>query len=105
MASLLTAIADAIRRAIAALKAIIIKFLTWIGIANWFRARENLKNSDKDNIAFTLQEKLKNGQFKTVKGIFNKNTNELVDGEKSISDQIDGDVAKIHRNDELVIYE
>jgi hypothetical protein len=86
-------------------RVIVIPILKWDRIVNWFRAREELKNSDKDNIAFTLQEKLKNGKYKTVQGIFNTRTNELLDEEKIISEQIDDRLVEVHRNYDLVIYE
>jgi hypothetical protein len=82
----------------------VIPILKWDRIVNWFLARKDLKNSNKDNIEFTLQEKLKNGYYKTIQGIFNKNTNELVDGEMIVSEQIDDQLAEAHRNNELVIY-
>lgn len=79
--------------------------LTYNSIIDWFRKRENIKNSDKDNIAFTIQEKMKNKQYKTVQGIFNKRTNEVVDAQEIHSNQVDDQINKNHRDNELVIYE
>jgi len=87
-----------------ALTLIVLVMLNWETIVNWFRAREELKESDKDNIAFTLQEKLTNGNYSTVQGIFNKHTNTVEDGVKYKSEDIDEEVAKAHRKESLVIY-
>jgi hypothetical protein len=101
----LNPIIEAIRKAIAALKTIFTKFLSWLRILGWFRKKEPVKNSDPDNLALTLQEKLNNGKFSTVMGIFNARTGELVDGEVISSEQIDPQLAEVHRNNELVVYE
>ncbi|MBW4626220.1 MAG: hypothetical protein KME49_12130 [Brasilonema octagenarum HA4186-MV1] len=73
-------------------------------IKKWFRDRSSLKQSDKDNIAFTLHEKLKSGKHKTVQGIFNTGSQEVVDGQIIESDNLDRTTADYHRNDDLVIY-
>lgn len=74
-------------------------------IVNWFQDRQRLKNSDKDNIAFTIQEQLKGQDYKTIQGIFNKRTNEVLDAQEIHSNQLDREVQRLHRNNELVIYE
>lgn len=73
-------------------------------IKNWFLKRSSLKQSDKDNIAFTLHEKLNSGKHKTVQGIFNTGSQEVVDGRIIESDNLDRTTADYHRNDDLVIY-
>jgi hypothetical protein len=90
--------------AVALLVAIIMTILNWDHIVEWLRSRQNLKEADKDNIAFDLQQRLKNGQFETVTGIFNKRTNELLDGEKIRSDKIDEKIAEIHKKEPLAIF-
>ncbi len=74
-------------------------------IINWFQNREKLKISDNDNIAFTIQEKVKNKEYKTVQGIFNKRTNEVVDAQEIRSNRLDRQIKELHRDNELVIYE
>lgn len=73
-------------------------------IVNFLRSRSNLKNSDADNIAFSLQKNVSSGNYQTVYGIFNKRTNEILDAEKSESERIDSDVAAIHALKELAVY-
>lgn len=84
---------------------ITITILTYNFIVNWFRKREKIKNVDKDNIAFTIQEKMKNKQYKTVQGIFNKRTNDVVDAQEIRSDKVDEQMKNYHRGNELVVYE
>jgi hypothetical protein len=91
--------------AAAVLTAVVLLLLNWEKVIDWFKGRTRLKVSDKDNIAFTLQEKLKSGKFETVQGIFNKSTNKLLDGTKYISEEIDDQLAKAHRREKLVLYE
>jgi hypothetical protein len=87
-----------------ALGVVVLVCLNWDRIVDWFKGRRALKQSDKDNIAFTLQQKLSNGKHKTVEGIFNKGSNKLLDGTVYESETIDEQLAEYHRNDELVVY-
>jgi hypothetical protein len=95
----------AIPAAVAALVAVFVALLNWEKVIDWFKGRTQLKVSDKDNIAFTIQEKLKDGKYETVQGIFNKSTNELLDAKKYKSEEIDDQLAKVHRREKLVFYE
>jgi hypothetical protein len=90
--------------AAAILVAIFMALLKWDEIVNWFRQRQNLKQSDKDNIAFTLQQRLQDGKFETIQGIFNTSTNELLEGKKTVANDIDERVAKAHSKEALVVY-
>jgi len=91
--------------AAAGLTIVVLALLSWDKIIDWFRGRQELKQSDKNNIAFTLQEKLTNGNYKTIEGIFNKKSSEMLDGTTYESKEIDEELADVHRNDQLVIYE
>ena len=74
-------------------------------LVKWFRNRRALVASDRDNIAFTLQNKLKSGKYNTVQGVFNTRTNEVIDGHKMMSNEIDNTIDKYHRDEELVLYD
>jgi len=74
-------------------------------LRKWFTNRHQLKQADRDNLAFTLQNKLKSGKYSTVQGIFNTRTNEVVDGRKMESGEIDDTIDNYHRHEELVLYE
>jgi hypothetical protein len=93
--------------AVAGLAVLVIKFLGWDKITGWFRKREKLAQSDKDNIAFTLQQSLANGNYGTVQGIFNTRTNELVNadaGQKYEAEDVAPELKEAHKNNELVVY-
>ena len=82
-----------------------VTILTYNFIVNWFRKREKIKNADKDNIAFTIQEKMQNNQYKTVQGIFNKRNHEVVDAQEIRSKKVDEQIKRNHQGNELVVYE
>ncbi|NLI78960.1 MAG: hypothetical protein GX442_21275 [Candidatus Riflebacteria bacterium] len=77
--------------------------LHWRTIVDWFRGRQTLVESDRANIAFSLQEKLQTGRFKTVYGVFNTRTNTLKEAEAVESAKIDHDLREVHRDSPLVI--
>lgn len=83
----------------------VIALLTFQAIVSWFRARTDLKLQDKNNIAFSLQKKLQTGKYKTVYGIFNSQSEELLDHNVVESTDIDQELRGIHRGNEVVVYE
>jgi hypothetical protein len=95
----------AIIAAVAGLVVIVVAIIKFENIVNWFQKRQNLKQADKDNIVFTIEKLLKNGNYEVVKGIFNTRTSELLDGEKEQSKEIDEELEKVHKGKELVLYE
>jgi hypothetical protein len=91
--------------AIAGLAVVVVAIINFRRIVAWFRSRQNLKQSDKDNIAFTIKTTLENGNYQVVKGIFNTEDEELLDGEKEQSEEIDEETERMHAGKEVVIYE
>ena len=84
---------------------VFIAFLAIKEVVKWFRNRSRIKQQDKDNIAFTLQEKIGKNQYKTVQGVFNTRTNDLKEGRIINSDKVDSEIKNIHKDNELIIYE
>jgi hypothetical protein len=84
---------------------IVVLILKWKDIIQWFRNRHQLKESDKANIAFTLNERLASGKYKVVRGIFNKRTSEILDAEQHQANELDEKLAEAHRDEDLVLYE
>lgn len=78
--------------------------LTFEEITNWFADHAALKESDKDNLAFTLQEKLPNGGYNTVQGIFNARTQAIPAARAIKSHHVDAKLAAIHATHELAMY-
>lgn len=83
---------------------LVITLLTFEEIANWFTDRQALMESDKDNIAFTLQEMLAKGQYNTVQGIFNKRTQTVPVARTIKSQNVDAKLAAIHAIHDLALY-
>ena len=79
--------------------------LYWDDIVNWLQGRTSLKESDLDNIGFSLQEKLTSGGYKTVYGIFNTRTSKVLDAEAVSSDKVDDRLRLEHRSAPLVVYQ
>ena len=90
--------------AAAALAITVVAILYYDDIINWFHARNDLKTSDANNIAFTIKERLSTGNYKVVQGIFNKKSNKMVDGQQVEAESLSGDISR-HRAGELVVYE
>ncbi len=78
--------------------------ICWDDIVNWFHARRNLVEADKDKLGFTLQERLKAGKFRVVQGVFNRRTNTVVDGRVVEADDMDRKLKQVHSVEDLVIY-
>ena len=79
--------------------------LYWDDIVNWLQGRTSLKESDLNNIGFSLQEKLASGGYKTVYGIFNTRTSKVLDAEAVSSDKVDDRLRLEHRSAPLVAYQ
>jgi hypothetical protein len=73
-------------------------------IIEWFRGKTMLKQSDKDNIAFSIQERLTTGNIRTVQGIFNQRHSNVLEAKAYESKTVDAEVASLHRNNALVVY-
>jgi hypothetical protein len=78
--------------------------LYWDDIVNWLQGRTSLKESDLDNIGFSLQEKLTSGGYKTVYGIFNTRTSKVLDATGVSSTKIDDRLSQEHRSAPLLVY-
>ena len=91
--------------AVATATVIFVICLFWNKIVEWFRNRNDIKNKDRDNIAFTLQQKLDSGNYKTVQGIFNQGSNTMLDSTVIEHEQMDRELASNHQGQELVIYQ
>ena len=91
--------------AVALLAVVVVAIIYYDDIIEWFRTRNDIKEADKDNIAFTIREKIETGDYKVVQGIFNKRTNDLVEGHAMKTKKLDSEFEQIHADNELVIYE
>ena len=91
--------------AAAALAVIVLAIIYYDDIIAWFKARNDIKLADKENIAFTIKEKLASGDFKVVQGIFNKRSESIVDGQAMQTKELDAEFDAVHESNDLVLYE
>jgi hypothetical protein len=86
----------------AAAGVVAIAYLTIRDVMSWFRERRHrLRNA---NVAATVIEHLNNGQYRTVQGILNQNTNAWVEHRIIESADIDAELTARHRGRRLVIH-
>lgn len=78
--------------------------LNWDRIVAFMTGHTALKDSDMDNIGFSLQEKMGTGEYKTVYGIFNTRNQQVLAAEAVNSQQVDGQVAAAHHRNPLVVF-
>ena len=73
-------------------KVITFIILHWREIVGWFQKWLNRhENVDKDAIGFTIREAMANGNYRTVQGIFNKQTNDVEDARRINAEQLDAE--------------
>lgn len=85
--------------------AFVIMLLHFDQIIDWFRARTYLKTRNPTNLAFSLQEQTRDGNYSTIYGIYNHKINKVYDAETVTSNNIDDELARLHNNNKLVLYE
>ena len=79
--------------------------ITFKLIVNWFRERRALKQKDKNNIAFTIKTEMDKGNYVVCQGIFNTESEVILDGQKLQSKEMDQELINAHQSQPLVIYQ
>lgn len=79
--------------------------ITFKLIVNWFRERRSLKQQDKNNIAFTIKTEMEAGNYVVCQGIFNTDSEVILDGQKLKSKEMDQELINAHKSQPLVIYQ
>ncbi len=78
--------------------------LNWERIVAFMTGNSALKESDVDNVGFSLQEKMASGDYRTVYGIFNTRNSRVLAAEAVNSQQVDERVAELHRRNPLALF-
>lgn len=78
--------------------------LNWERIVSFMQEHTALKESDLDNVGFSLQERLASGDYRTVYGIFNTRDRNVLAAEAVDSRRVDSQVASLHHQSPLVIF-
>lgn len=79
--------------------------ITFAAIVEWFQDRESLVLSDTANLAFTIKDRLDNGDYAIYQGVFNSNSTTLLDCRKLASSSVDASTEAVHKSQPLVIYQ
>ena len=88
----------------AAIAVVVLVLLKWDDIVNWFQSRNELKEEDKANIAFSIKKKMANGNCNFVQGIFSKKSGEVIDGRRVEAKKLDAETLKNLGRKQLTIY-
>ena len=89
----------------AAFAIVTIVCMNWERIVSWLQNRASILLRDNNNVGFSLVDKLENGQYRTVYGVINRRSGQLLEGEVVTSRSLDAQTAAEHRNGELLIYQ
>lgn len=83
---------------------VMLTMLYFNSMIDWFRSKFQLKQSDVNNIAFSLNNRTEN-RYSTVYGIYNTNTDTVLDAQKVNSNDIDAQIKLMHKDSKLAIYQ
>ncbi|GDZ95177.1 hypothetical protein PA905_34160 [Planktothrix agardhii CCAP 1459/11A] len=84
---------------------IVVVRITFKKIVDWFRERKALKEQDKRNIAFTIKTEMEAGNYVLCQGIFNTDTEVVLDCQKLKYKEMDQELINAHQSQPLVIYQ
>ncbi len=88
---------------------LILAFLSYEEIMNWFYDYLDTLHTSKNNLAFTIKDDLENGNYQIVQGIFNQRTGNIIEDRVIEAEEIDDVVLEIHEEyedeDRTVVYE
>ena len=82
---------------------VVVALLKWSEIVDWFRNRSLLKQSDKDNIAVMVRTQLASGHVREIHGIFNTQTEEVLDGQQYEAKELDQDLQEVFGSEDVVV--
>jgi hypothetical protein len=83
--------------------AVVVKLLTWTRIVSWFRQRSALKAADKSNIGVIVRQALDNGRYSEVTGVFNTETEQLLDAQEFQAEELDPQLQKKHALEDVLV--
>lgn len=84
--------------------AVILAVLSFSRIRQWLRKRSGLIEEDPRRVRVSVHERMKNGEYRTVYGIFDPVHREFVEAEIAESGEIDEELRRIHRDSPVVEY-
>ena len=81
---------------------VVIAYLTITDVLSWFRARRQRLSIEA--VAATVLQRMADGQYRTVQGVFNTRTKSWTESRTIDSERIDTALAARHRYSDSVIY-
>lgn len=83
--------------------AAVISLLTYEEILSWFKPR--LSAEEKNLFGYSIMKHLNNGNYNTVQGIFDTDSQQILDSRTIESKEMDYELEKLHQeNDGYVVY-
>lgn len=81
----------------------LIATLTFDDVISWFRESPCIIG-DEDELVFSLNTHLENGEFEFIQGVLDERTNEVRDARKVRTRKLDARLARAHKRKPLAIY-
>jgi hypothetical protein len=70
----------------------------------WFRQNNTLSMGNSNLVGATIQKGLREGKYTIVQGVFDKRTKTMVESRTIETNQLDDELARRHRNQDVVLY-
>ena len=93
---------------LAALAAVVIDvvvtvaILAFVSVVQWFLDLQ--ENMDENDLAFTIKQELKSGNYTVYQGVFDKSTDKIKKARRINTNKLDTRLAEAHADDNLVVY-
>jgi hypothetical protein len=81
---------------------IFIARLTYKKVKDWFAKKKSLTESDKNNIATAVKLALENGNIGHVSCVFDKKSEQIIDGQRIETEELDDELAKKHQGKDVI---
>jgi hypothetical protein len=82
----------------------VVSILTWERIKRSFDTWNERHKSTEDLAGFSFLEALRGGKFRSVYGVFNRSTEQIVEAETVTAESIDETLRHHHENEPFVVY-
>jgi hypothetical protein len=89
---------------VAGVVAVALTTLCMARIHRWLRQRGSLIHEDPRRMGVSLHERLQNGKYRTVYGVFDPVRKEFTEAEIVESDEVDQELRRAHRKNPLLVY-
>jgi hypothetical protein len=82
---------------------IFIARLTYKKVKEWFDKKKSLTESDKGKVAAAVKLALENGNVGYVQLVFDKENDEIVDGQRIETKELDDELTQKHRGKDVIL--